>query len=221
MIRESISTELKRQVTDDIKKEIIAFANTNGGEIYVGIDNDGEVIGIENIDMQTTKITNMIRDAIRPDITMFIDYSEELIDGKSVLKIIISSGNRKPYYIQNRGLKPSGVYVRQGLSAVPASEDSIKKMIKEADGDSYENGRSINQSLTFNSLKNVFNKRQMKIEEINMVNLGLLTENERLYTNLGLLLSDQALHTVKVAAFQGCDKSIFRDRREFSGSLLG
>lgn len=47
-----------------------------------------------------------------------------------------------------------------------------------------------------------------------------LVDQDNLYSNLGLLLSDQCVHTIKVAVFQGTDQTVFKDRREFSGSLL-
>ena len=47
-----------------------------------------------------------------------------------------------------------------------------------------------------------------------------IINQDNLYTNLGLLLSEQCIHTIKVAVFQGTDQSIFKDRREFSGSLI-
>ena len=43
MYKESEIIELKREYTADIRKEIIAFANTNGGTIYVGIDDNGDI----------------------------------------------------------------------------------------------------------------------------------------------------------------------------------
>ena len=47
-----------------------------------------------------------------------------------------------------------------------------------------------------------------------------LTEQDNLYSNLGLLLSDQCVHTIKAAVFQGTDQTVFKDRREFTGSLM-
>lgn len=47
-----------------------------------------------------------------------------------------------------------------------------------------------------------------------------LIDQDRLYSNLALLLSDQCVHTIKVAVFQGTDQTIFKDRREFTGSLM-
>ena len=60
-MKESLNLELKRQFTKDIIKTVIAFANTSGGEIYIGIDDSGEVIGIENHDDEMLKFTNSIK----------------------------------------------------------------------------------------------------------------------------------------------------------------
>lgn len=77
---ETENIEFKSQFTPEIYKEVIAFANTDGGIIYVGIDDNGQVIGLENVDEEYTKITNGIRDAIMPDVTMFVKFR---ISGKS------------------------------------------------------------------------------------------------------------------------------------------
>ena len=66
--------EFKSQLTDDIYKEVIAFTNTDGGVIYLGIDDKGNQIGIDNVDETYTRLTNGIRDAIAPDVTMFVRY---------------------------------------------------------------------------------------------------------------------------------------------------
>ena len=48
LFRESETIELKETVSDEIKKEIIAFANCNGGKVYIGVQDDGEVVGVDN-----------------------------------------------------------------------------------------------------------------------------------------------------------------------------
>ena len=111
---ETENIEFKAQVTDELYKEVIAFANTDGGTIYIGIDNEGNVTELDNVDEVYTRITNGIRDAILPDVTMFVKYT--LQENHTIL-IKVSEGSFKPYYLKSKGLKPSGVFVRQGTSS--------------------------------------------------------------------------------------------------------
>lgn len=69
--RETETVELKSIVMDDIKKEIIAFTNCDGGTIYVGVADDGKVLGIENADKCALQISNMVWDAVKPDVTIW------------------------------------------------------------------------------------------------------------------------------------------------------
>ena len=87
MYKESEIIELKREYTADIRKEIIAFANTNGGTIYVGIDDNGDIVGIDDCDALMLKIGNLVRDSIKPDITAFIHYDNLVEHDKNILKI--------------------------------------------------------------------------------------------------------------------------------------
>lgn len=104
-------------------------------------------------------------------------------------------------------------------NTVNASEAAILKMIRESDGEGFESARSLNQSLTFLSAGQEFQKRGIPLEEAQQRSLHLMTA-EGLYTNLALLLSDQCPFTIKAARFSGTDKYTFQDRAEFSGSLF-
>ncbi|MDD6825810.1 MAG: putative DNA binding domain-containing protein [Oscillospiraceae bacterium] len=216
---ENNNTEFKREFVDEVKKTVIAFANTAGGKIYIGVDDDGSAVGVSDPDDVMLKCSNAIRDAIRPDITMFVNYSVETIANKQVVVIDVQRGTSIPYYLESKGIRPVGVYVRQGALSVPASETAILKMIKETDGDKYENARSIQQELTFNSAKKEFETDSVSFNEQTMRTLKLISD-DGVYTNLGLLLSDQCPHTIKAAVFEGTNKFVFKDRAEFNGSLL-
>ena len=218
-LQESERTEFKSIVVTDIKKEIIAFANCDGGKIYIGIEDDGTVIGVEDSDSVALQVSNMVRDAIKPDLTMFLHYETKEIEQKQVVIIDIQRGTERPYYIAKKGLRPEGVYVRQGYSSVPANDTAIRRMIKETDGDRFEEMRSLEQNLTFVETSREFARRNVEFGLQQMKTLKLLN-NDGIYTNLGLLLSEQCKHTIKVAVFQGADQSVFKDRREFSGSLF-
>lgn len=219
MYLESETVELKSVVVDDIKKEVIAFANSDGGRLYIGVSDDGTVVGVDNVDEVTQQIANMVRDAIKPDVTMFIHYSMKEENSKQIVVVDIQRGTNRPYYLAKKGLRPEGVYVRQGTSSVPATDAAIRRMIKETDGDSFEMMRSLEQELTFTDTAKEFTKRNLEFEQPQKQTLKIYNR-DGIFTNLAYLLSDQCAHTVKVAVFQGTDQSVFKDRREFSGSLL-
>lgn len=219
LFRESETVELKEIVVDEIKKEIIAFANSNGGRLYIGVRDDGEVVGIDDPDKVSLQISNMVRDAIKPDVTMFLHYETIEEAGKKIVVVDIQRGTDRPYYLAKKGMRPEGVYVRQGYSSVPATDTAIRRMIRETDGDRFEVMRSLNQELTFEAVKKEFELRKVEFGPQQMRTLKLI-DQDNLYSNLALLLSDQCVYTIKVAVFQGKDQMIFKDRREFSGSLM-
>ena len=219
MFRESDSIELKSQVIPDICKEVIGFANTNGGTVYIGIEDNGIIVGVDDEDKTILQLNNMIRDSIKPDITMFVKYEAIILEDKKVIAIKVQRGTDRPYYLGNKGLKPAGVYVRNGTSTDPASEANIRKMIKETDGDSCENMRSLEQNLSFNATNEQFKKRNIVFNEAKMKSLGLFLKDGE-YSNVAFLLSDQCTATIKTATFNGTDKLNFQDRKEYSGSLF-
>lgn len=212
---ESERTEYKSHLVDDIYKEVIAFANTDGSVIYIGIDDHGNVTGIDNVDETYTRLTNGIRDAIAPDVTMFVRY---VLQESKVIQIEVGEGSYKPYYLKSKGMKPSGVYVRQGASSVPASPEQIRRMIKESDGDNFEDDRCLEQSLTFEAAKAAFKQYGVEFSTEEYRALGI-TKNG-VFTNLALLLSDQCPHTTKIAVFNDESCTEFRDSREFGGSIF-
>ena len=219
MLTENKTTEFKREYVDDIKKTIIAFANSEGGTLYIGINDDGTVCGVDDVDNTMLRVTNAIRDAVRPDITMFVECRNDIMDKKPIVCVTVQRGTARPYYLQGKGIRPEGVYVRQGASTVPATDAAILNMIKETGGDSYESARSLNQQLTFEKSSAFFQKRKVNFGKTQMRTLHLIGE-DNMYTNLAFLLSDQCTHMIKLAVFEGSKKTIFRDRRELSGSLL-
>lgn len=219
IVLENKNIEFKREYTEEIKYAVVAFANTEGGKIYVGVNDDGHVQGLEKPDETILKITNTIRDSIRPDITIFTQCQIETMEEKYVVVLTVQRGTARPYYLAGKGIRPEGVYVRQGASSVPASEAAILNMIKETSGDCYEEARSINQQLTFNKAEDYFSKHALPFGEQQKRTLNIIG-SDGTYTNLGMLLSDQCIHTIKLAVFDGSKKSVFRDRKELNGSLL-
>ena len=217
MAYENEKIEFKSNMLGDIYKEVIAFANTDGGTLLIGINDDGGVAAPLDVDDIYTRITNGIRDAIAPDVTIFVKYT---LEDTQVVRIDISEGSYKPYYLKSKGIKPSGVYVRQGASSAQASLEQIRQMIKNADGDIFIGLRSLDQDLTFKYCSEMFAKKNVEFTQEKYNILGIRNHAGQLYTNLGWLLSDQCTHSIKVAVFADEQNTVFRDRKEFTGSVL-
>lgn len=218
-LTENQTTEFKREYIDDIKKTVIAFANTAGGRIYIGIADNGVAVGVSDADEVVLKASNAVRDSIRPDVTMFVSYQIDKIDDKDVVVLNIQKGTASPYYLESKGIRPSGVYVRQGASSVPATETAILKMIKDTDGDKYEEIRCTNQNLTFEYAQKEFEHANVEFGDNQKKSLKLINE-DGMFTNLAQLLSEQCSHSIKAAVFDGKEKMNFKDRAEFTGSIL-
>lgn len=216
---ESPQLELKEQINAEFKKEIIAFANTDGGEIYVGIARDGSITGIADPESEMEKIGNMIRDGIKPDLTAYTSVERVEDDGKNLIRVSVSRGLKRPYHLTDKGLKPTGVFVRHGVSSVPATDEAIRQMLRESDGTTFDKMRSINQELTFDYAEKTFQTSQVAFDAVHKRALGLI-DVDGYYTNAALLLSDQCGHIIRCAVYEGTGKNKFKTRKEFSGSIL-
>ena len=216
---ENQDIEFKQEYVSDINKEVIAFANADGGTILIGVRNNGEVCGVDNPDFTMQQVTNSLRDTVSPDVIPFVKVKTIQIEEKNVIEILISTGTNRPYYIRERGLRPSGVYIRKGSSSQPVSDAGIREMIILNSGITYESCRSIEQNLSFDALEHKMTEKNLKFGKPQMQTLKLIGD-DKLYTNLALILSDQCKVTTKVALFQGRDKKVLRERREFEGSII-
>ena len=219
MYREDQSTELKVELTKDIKKEIVAFANTNNGTIYIGVNDNGEIIGLKNAEKDLEALSGMIREGIKSDLTLYSKIYIERIEDKDIIVVKVSEAPNKPYYLSDKGLKTTGVYLRHGNVSVQANEEVIKKLLIESNSNSFENNVSNIQDLHFEYLKRVFKNHNIDIDENKFKTLNIVNLDNK-YTNLGLLLSDECPYSIKCAIFNGNNKLEFRDRKEFTGSVL-
>ena len=95
--REGERIEYKLALNDNAIKTIVAFANSEGGTLYIGVDDEGTAVGLDDPDEQLLRLSSMLRDKVRPDIIMMTSCSIEEIDGAYVLVARVGRGARKPY----------------------------------------------------------------------------------------------------------------------------
>ncbi|MDR1404981.1 MAG: putative DNA binding domain-containing protein [Candidatus Methanoplasma sp.] len=222
--------EFKSQLPPDSKsivKTAVAFSNSSGGKILVGVDDKGKVIGVPDDDL--FKIKDMVADAIsnsaRPQITpeVFVVTA----DGKSIIVIRIPPGLLCPYYVKSLS-KSHGTYIRVGGISIQADSETIKGLEIRGRGLSFDgldypaipaDDDSIDALCTHLSS---FGKEKFTVQ--NLVNLGVLKENVSEYVAtfaFALLTSNPFPHSIiQCACFAGNDDSTFRDRRELTGSII-
>lgn len=213
MYSESETLELKREVTNKIPIEIISFANTNGGTIYIGYDDDGKLIGINNISSEIDRISNMISDSIDPKLAYDINIEAVKQNEKDIIVIKVLRGTKRPYYLKSKGMTSQGVYVRLGATNKQASRDEIIKMMIEDTGVKFEDNISLNQNITLLDLQKRLKYNNLDLDEAKLQNLGLKIKGK--YTNLAYILSDNTKYSIKLAIYKGNSKDEFIDKKEF------
>ena len=95
MYIESETVELKQELSKNIKKEIVAFANSKGGTIYIGITDTGEILGLKNIKSDIEALSGMIREGIIGNLTTYTDIDIKEIDNKEIIELHITSAPEK------------------------------------------------------------------------------------------------------------------------------
>ena len=153
---EGMRVEFKREYSETIRKTVVAFANTEGGTIYIGIEDDGRVVGVSDADDVQKRVISACRDGIAPDVIQFLSCDSNMIDNQPVVVVEIQRGTACPYYLAGKGIRPEGVYVRRGSASIPASQAEILHMIRVTGNAHYEDERSLAQALTFNTLAQTF-----------------------------------------------------------------
>ncbi len=215
--QESSKVELKEELIDEVKKEIVAFLNTDGGTIYVGVKDNGEVVPFDDHkdrDDLDVKISNWIMQAFYPSPSNIVKH---YFNEDNVLVIEVSKGNERPYYIKEKGPKPSGVFKRVGSTTRMAAESEILLMLLESKQYSYEADVAEEQELTFRYFYELCDENGLAHEERNLKSLRMIGKDGK-FTNLAYLMSDQSPVVVKFAKY---DKNLnFTTKKEYSGSLL-
>lgn len=214
---ESPTVELKATLLEEVKHEILAFLNAHGGTVYVGVNDDGslsEPLSQKGRDDMDSRLGNWIREAFFPMPSNLIKHD---FNDDGVLVISIEEGNNKPYFLKEKGPKPSGIYVRDGRSTRKASESEILGMILSSAKYSFEDDESNMQELSFRFFKEEMEEKGFPFGDREMISLGM-RRPDGVYTNLALILSDQSPIKVKVAEYD--EAMDFKVKKVFGGSLL-
>lgn len=215
MLQESNRIEFKVELNDKLEKEVVAFLNNKeGGILYIGVDDNGKPIGVSDVDSMQLKIADRIKNNILPSTLGLFDIVTEEIENISVIKILISSGLEKPYYIKKHGMSPNGCFTRMGTSSQPMSTAMIDSLYSKRTHNTLRNITSPRQDLTFAQLKIYYQERGLELNEKFTNSLELLTPDGK-FNYVAYLLADENGVSIKVAKYAGSDKVDLVENEEY------
>lgn len=193
----------------------MAFLNNQeGGILYIGIDGNGQPVENPEIDATQLKIADRIRNNVLPSTLGLFDIVTENIEGVDVIKIIVSSGLEKPYYIKSKGMAPGGCYMRLGTSTQPMLISLIDELYAKRIHTTLRNITSPRQDLTFAQLKVYYQERGLELNKQFANSLELLTPDGK-YNYVAYLLADENGVSIKVVKYAGKDKVDLIENEEY------
>ena len=202
-------------MNDKLEREVVAFLNyREGGDIYIGVNDNDEAIGVDNADEMQLMIADRIKDNILPATLGLFDIVTEKQNGKNIIHIIISSGAEKPYYIKRAGMSPKGCFIRVGSSSQPMEPGMIDDLYSKRTRNSLNKITSPRQSLTFEQLQIYYQSKGLTLNDKFPENLDLLTEDGKL-NYVAYLLADSNGTSIKVAKYSGTDKVDLIENEEY------
>ena len=180
---EKFNLELKKEITKTFLKTVSAYSNYSGGQIIFGIDDNGNLIGMDHVKDECIKIENMINDSIDPTPSFKIEIKE--INGRIIIILNVMKGQDTPYYYKGKA------YKRSDTSTVEVDRFELRRLALEGINMEYEERRASSQNLCFNELESKL-KEKAGIEKINLDILKTLNlYNKEGYYNIAAeLLSD-------------------------------
>ena len=233
---ESKNIEYKVSLPDKSEKymkTIVAFANTQGGKLIVGVDDKThQIVGVENdvLFQLMDGIANAVSDSCVPQIIP--DIEPQTVNGKTVIVVSVEAGKNRPYYLKSKG-KDNGTYIRVAGTSRQAFPEKIKELEMEGARISWDEltcvGYPVSEEATEKLCRDIekFRKKagmsKHSVKKEQLINWKILkqSEGQLLATNAyALLTSDYfSFSKTQCAVFKGTDRAVFLDKREFTGPI--
>lgn len=203
-MKESRQLEFKETISNTFLKTVSAFANYDGGSILFGVNDNGEAVGISDIEQKCLDIENSINDCIKPQ----PEYSMEVINVGKTISLNVRPGVNKPYMYKGKA------YKRNDTSTIEVDQIELKRLILAGENMDYEELPSRDQNLEFSYLEQeLISKTGIKNLNIDILKtLNLYSDNDG-YNIAAAIVSDKNdLPGIDIAKF-GETISIFQKRK--------
>ena len=219
-IIEDVRNEFKVKLTDKFEEEVISFLNTNGGNIYIGVNDKGDIIGINgNIDLLQRTIKDRIKDNIMPSTLGLYDVVLLEKDNKKYIKVIIARGNERPYYLKGMGMTPDSCFIRVGSSIQSMSNEMINNEFSKRTRNSLKNIVSPKQDLTFSQLKIYYEEKGFSINNNFLKQLDLYTDDGK-YNYNAYLLADNNSISIRFGKYDGINSVNLIENEDFGNCCI-
>ncbi|MBP5713195.1 MAG: putative DNA binding domain-containing protein [Prevotella sp.] len=202
-------------------KSVSAFANGLGGSLFYGVDNDGIVRGLDDVQHVCEAISSKIRDYMDPlpDVEMI----PHEVDGLRILQVKVNAGHYTPYYYVGDGQRIA--FVRNGDESLPATAEQMLRLVLKGTNKTYDSLHTDYKSedYSFTILANTFKKRtNQEWDKKYLVSFGLVTNTSAL-TNAGALFADDCplwQSRLYCTRWDGKEKGDAINDAEFTGNVL-
>ncbi len=217
---EDVRNEFKVKLTDKFEEEVISFLNTNGGNIYIGVNDKGDIVGINgNIDLLQRTIKDRIKDNIMPSTLGLYDVVVLEENNKKYIKIIIARGSDDPYYIKGMGMTPDSCFIRVGSSIQSMPYDMINNRVNKRTRTSLRNIVSPKQDLTFSQLKIYYEEKGFNINNNFLKQLDLYTDDGK-YNYNAYLLADNNTISIRFGKYEGTNAVDLIENEDFGNCSI-
>lgn len=219
---ESNKIEFKSKYTNKLIREIVAFINADGGKIYIGIEDNGNVIGAKNIDETLRSIADIITTQIEPAATDIVTPEIQVIDGQPVVVINIKKGIAPIYCIKKHGFSSIGCPIRIGSSCREMSETQIHERYKQRffDDDLLVTAPSNLPKLSFLTLKNYYSEQGYKLNDNTFESNLKLINSDGKYNVMAELLSDDNRFSLIFVKFKGLNRASISQRSDYGNKSI-
>ena len=202
-------------------KSVSAFANGLGGSLFFGIDNDGIVKGLDDVQHVCEAISSRIRDYM--DALPEVEMIPHDIDGLHILQLKVNAGHYTPYYYVGDGQRIS--FVRVGDESLPATAEQMVRLVLKGSNKTFDSLHTDYkvEDYSFTILANTFKKRtSQEWDKKYLLSFGLVT-NAGLLTNAGALFADDSplwQSRLYCTRWDGKEKGDAINDAEFTGNVL-
>ena len=216
---ENEMTELKEKLNEGLEREVVSFLNTHGGSVFIGIADDGTVVGVDNPDLVQKEIKDRIKNNISPSTLGLFEIMTTEIEEKICIQIIVSGGKQRPYFIRKKGMSPEGCFFRLGSTVEKMSEGMILDLFRKRTTETLATRRSPDQNLTFKYLRESYIEKGFDAGENFLVHLHLYTQDNE-FNYLAYLLSDQNSLQFQYARYSGDEVFNLVEHKSFENQSI-